>query len=236
MQRFPVIGVLALQGDYESHARALEQVNAQPKMVRTAKDLEQVEGLIIPGGESTTFLKLLEREELFLPLQQFVRTRPTFGTCAGCILLAKRVTRPNQQSLGVLDATVERNAYGRQIDSEILTGPTSLPGGPLEMVFIRAPRIVELGNSVEVLAQREGSPVLVRQMNILAATFHPELSHAYGMSKNGDEHISDNEDEHPDRRVHRYFAQMVEEYSRQARSGASEAHKHPAQTTAADRE
>ncbi|HVC89812.1 MAG TPA: pyridoxal 5'-phosphate synthase glutaminase subunit PdxT [Acidobacteriaceae bacterium] len=236
MQRFPVIGVLALQGDYESHALALEQVNAQPKMVRTAKDLELVEGLIIPGGESTTFLKLLEREELFLPLQQFVRTRPTFGTCAGCILLAKRVTRPNQQSLGVLDATVERNAYGRQIDSEILTGPTSLPGGPLEMVFIRAPRIVELGNSVEVLAQREGSPVLVRQMNILAATFHPELSHACGMSKNGDEHISDNEDEHPDRRVHRYFAQMVEEYSRQARSGASAAHKHPAQTTAADRE
>lgn len=236
MQRFPVIGVLALQGDYGSHALALEQVSARTKMVRTAEDLEQVEGLIIPGGESTTFLKLLEREGLFLPLQQFVRTRPTFGTCAGCILLAKRVTRPDQQSLGVLDATVERNAYGRQIDSEILTGPTSLPGGPLEMVFIRAPRIVELGNGVEVLAQREGSPVLVRQKNILAATFHPELSHAGGMSKNVDEHVSDSEDEHPDRRVHRYFAQMVEEYSRQAPSGPSTAHQHPAQATAADRE
>ena len=118
MQPIPIIGVLALQGDYESHARALEQVNTQPKMVRTAGELSQVDGLIIPGGESTTFLKLLEREGLFVPLKNFVRTRPTFGTCAGCILLAKRVTHPEQESLGVLDATVERNAYGRQIDSQ----------------------------------------------------------------------------------------------------------------------
>lgn len=236
MQSFPVIGVLALQGDYESHARALEQVNAQPKMVRTARDLERVDGLIIPGGESTTFLKLLEREGLFLPLQEFVRMRPTFGTCAGCILLAKRVTHPEQQSLGALDATVERNAYGRQIDSQIVTGATSLPGGPLEMVFIRAPRLIELGSDVEVLAQRDGSPVLVRQKNILAATFHPELSRAGGMSKNVDEHLSDREDEHPDRRVHRYFARMVEEHSRQTRSGPSTAHRHPAQAAAADRE
>ena len=236
MQSFPVIGVLALQGDCESHARALEQVNAQPKMARTARDLELVDGLIIPGGESTTFLKLLEREGLFLPLQEFVRMRPTFGTCAGCILLAKRVTHPEQQSLGALDATVERNAYGRQIDSQIVTGATSLPGGPLEMVFIRAPRLIELGSEVEVLAQRDGSPVLVRQKNILAATFHPELSRAGGMSKNVDEHLSDSEDEHPDRRVHRYFAQMVKEHSRQTRSGPSTAHRHPAQAATNDRE
>ena len=145
MQPIPIVGVLALQGDYESHARALEQVNAKPQMVRTAAELEQVDGLIIPGGESTTFLKLLEREGLFAPLEKFVRTRPTFGTCAGCILLAKRVTHPEQDSLGVLDATVERNAYGRQIDSQIVTEATSLPGGPLEMVFIRAPRLTDIG-------------------------------------------------------------------------------------------
>ncbi len=206
MQPIPIIGVLALQGDYESHARALEQVNAKPQMVRTAAELEQVDGLIIPGGESTTFLKLLEREGLFAPLEKFVRTRPTFGTCAGCILLAKRVTHPEQDSLGVLDATVERNAYGRQIDSQIVTEETSLPGGPLEMVFIRAPRLTDVGSGVDVLASRDGFPVLVRQNNILAATFHPELSHANSSSEaEGPEDLERN----PDRRVHQYFANMV---------------------------
>lgn len=208
-QRFPIVGVLALQGDYESHANALEQVGAEPKMVRTAGDLAQVEGLIIPGGESTTFLNLLHREGLFAPLNQFVRTRPTFGTCAGCILLARHVTHPRQQSLSALDVTVERNAYGRQIDSEILTAPTSLPGGPLEMVFIRAPRIVEVGNDVEVLASRDGSPVLVRQNNILAATFHPELSYARHPSRKSDETSPDRPDNDFDWRVHRYFLEMV---------------------------
>lgn len=187
----PIIGVLALQGDYASHAQALADLDAQPKMVRTKEGLGAVDGLIIPGGESTTFLNLLAREGLFEPLLRFVKTRPTFGTCAGCILLAKKVTGPEQQSLGVLDATVERNAYGRQIDSDILTAETSLPGGPLEMVFIRAPRIANVGNDVEVLAAREGAPVLVRQRNILAATFHPELSQ--------------------DHRVHEYFLRMVAE-------------------------
>lgn len=163
-------------------------------MVRTKEDLAQVDGLIIPGGESTTFLKLLDREGLFQPLLNFCKTRPTFGTCAGCILLANKVLRPEQQSLGVLNATVERNAYGRQIDSDIVSDETSLPGGPLEMVFIRAPRIGHVGDNVDVLAKRDGQPVLVRQKNILAATFHPELSRS------------------DDRRVHRYFVQMVKEF------------------------
>lgn len=187
----PVVGVLALQGDYAPHAQALEEIGVHTRMVRTKVELAQVDALILPGGESTTFLKLLDREGLFAPLQSFVQTRPTFGTCAGCILLAKKVLNPEQQSLGVLDATVERNAYGRQNDSEILTQETSLPGGPLEMVFIRAPRIADVGDGVEVLARREGAPILVREQNVLAATFHPELSE--------------------DRRVHRYFLQMVEE-------------------------
>ncbi|MGC1782510.1 MAG: pyridoxal 5'-phosphate synthase glutaminase subunit PdxT [Acidobacteriaceae bacterium] len=191
--RSPIIGVLALQGDYASHARALEDIGAEARMVRTKEDLAEVDGLIIPGGESTTFLKLLEREGLFQPLLTFCETRPTFGTCAGCILLATKVLRPEQQSLGVLNATVERNAYGRQIDSDIFTGETSLPGGPLEMVFIRAPRIENVGDGVNVLAKRDGRPVLVRQKNVLAATFHPELSQS------------------DDRRVHRYFVQMVKD-------------------------
>ena len=190
--RSPIIGVLALQGDYTSHARALEEAGAEARMVRTKEDLAQVDGLILPGGESTTFLKLLEREGLFAPLLKFTESQPTFGTCAGCILLAKKVLRPEQQSLGVLDATVERNAYGRQIDSDILSAGTSLPGGPLEMVYIRAPRVAEIGEAVDVLAARNGDPVLIRQKNILAATFHPELSE--------------------DRRVHRYFVEMVREH------------------------
>jgi 5'-phosphate synthase pdxT subunit len=245
MQDFPIIGVLALQGDYEAHARALEQVNAQPKMVRTSAELAQVDGLIIPGGESTTFLKLLEREGLFTPLERFVRTRPTFGTCAGCILLAKRVTHPDQQSLGALDATVERNAYGRQIDSQIVTEPISLPGGPLEMVFIRAPRLTNLGSEVEVLATRDGSPVLVRQGNILAATFHPELSHVNGSAKNLDEPPADELDDrplgqpndHPDRRVHQYFAQMVRDAAREAdHRPSATTQRNPTQAAAASRE
>ncbi len=187
----PKIGVLALQGDYASHAQALVDAGAEPQMVRTQEELTTVDGLIIPGGESTTFLNLLAREGLFEPLLKFVEAHPTFGTCAGCILLAKKVGCPEQQSLGVLDATVERNAYGRQIDSDILMVETSLPGGPLEMVFIRAPRIASLGKGVEVLAARDGAPVLVRQQKILAATFHPELSQ--------------------DRRVHEYFVRMVRE-------------------------
>jgi 5'-phosphate synthase pdxT subunit len=182
--------VLAIQGDYEAHANALAEAGASPRMVRTAQELANTQGLVIPGGESSTFLKLLEREGLLGPLRDFVASRPTFGTCAGCILLAKEVVGPAQPSLGVLDITVERNAYGRQIDSSIEVGETTLPGGPMEMVYIRAPRILKTGPAVQVLAQREGFPVFVQQGLVLAATFHPELS--------------------VDRRIHRHFVAMVE--------------------------
>jgi pyridoxal 5'-phosphate synthase pdxT subunit len=170
------IGVLALQGAFEAHAKALTALGVTAKLVRIPTELADIDGLIIPGGESTTFLKFLERGGFLDALQSFVETTPTFGTCAGAILLAKDVQNPTQKSLAALDITVERNAYGRQIDSTILTAPTTLEGGPLEMVFIRAPRITHTGPGVETLATRDGLPVLVREGHLLAATFHPELS------------------------------------------------------------
>jgi 5'-phosphate synthase pdxT subunit len=185
----PRIGVLAIQGDYAAHAEALIESGAVPIEVRKAEDLASLDGLILPGGESTTMLKFLERSHFFEALEGFCANRPVFGTCAGAILLAREVRNPKQRSLGVLDAVVERNAYGRQIDSTILTAETALNGGPLEMVFIRAPRIVESGSDIEVLASRDGLPTLVRQGNIMAATFHPELT--------------------SDRRVHQAFVDLV---------------------------
>lgn len=185
----PRIGVLAIQGDYAAHAGALIEAGAEPVQVRNPEQLDDLDGLILPGGESTTILKFLERRGLFESLKEFTQKRPVFGTCAGAILLAREVRHPKQRSLEALDAVVERNAYGRQIDSTILTEPTSLPGPPLEMVFIRAPRFVETGSKVEVLARREGFPVLLRQGDLLAATFHPELS--------------------ADRRIHRLFVETV---------------------------
>jgi len=174
--KLPTIGVLAIQGDYAAHAAALEQAGAVAVPVRKPAQLASLDGLVLPGGESTTMLRFLDRNDFFAQLRDFCGSHPVFGTCAGVILLAREVRSPAQLSLGVLDAAVERNAYGRQIDSAILTAETSLPGGPLEMVFIRAPRLVELGPTVEVLARRGADPVLVRQGSILAATFHPELS------------------------------------------------------------
>jgi pyridoxal 5'-phosphate synthase pdxT subunit len=185
----PRIGVLAIQGDFAAHAQALREAGAEAVEVRTSTELEGLDGLILPGGESTTFLKFLERDGLLESLQRFVEQKPVFGTCAGCILLARNVSHPAQQSLAVMDISVERNAYGRQIDSAIQTGQTRLPGGPLEMVYIRAPRIASVGPGVEVMAERDGFPVLVRQGKLLAATFHPELS--------------------SDRRVHQLFVDMV---------------------------
>jgi 5'-phosphate synthase pdxT subunit len=170
------VGVLALQGAYEAHARTLRQLGAEPVLVRTPDQLTGLDGLIMPGGESTTMLKFLERNGFFDLLQDFVRTTPTFGTCAGAILLATSVENPPQRSLAALPITVERNAYGRQIDSSILHAESSLPGGPLEMVFIRAPRIRSTAPEVETLASRDGFPTLVRSGHLMAATFHPELS------------------------------------------------------------
>jgi 5'-phosphate synthase pdxT subunit len=176
------IGVLAVQGAYDAHVKTLAALGAIPRLVKSPQDLEgpegrNIDGLIIPGGESTTMLKFLDRNGFFEVLQSFVQSTPTFGTCAGAILLATHVESPAQRSLGALDITVERNAYGRQIDSAILTAETALPGGPLEMVFIRAPRIRLTGPGVETLATRDGFPTLVRSGHLLAATFHPELSH-----------------------------------------------------------
>jgi 5'-phosphate synthase pdxT subunit len=172
----PRIGVLAIQGNYASHAQALSEASSEPVEVRKPEELAALDALVLPGGESTTMLRFLEKHHFFEELQQFCDAKPVFGTCAGAILLAREVLNPPQRSLGLLDATVERNAYGRQIDSTIVTEETALPGGPLEMVFIRAPRIVSTGPGVEVLARRDGFPTLVRQGQILAATFHPELS------------------------------------------------------------
>jgi 5'-phosphate synthase pdxT subunit len=185
----PIIGVLAIQGDYAAHAEALAETGALPVEVRKPDELAGLDGLILPGGESTTMLKFLSKLHFFQALKEFCGQKPVFGTCAGAILLAREVRNPAQRSLGVLDAVVERNAYGRQIDSAILTAETALEGGPLEMVFIRAPRIVETGTGVEILATRDGLPTLVRQGRVMAATFHPELS--------------------ADRRVHRLFVQIV---------------------------
>jgi 5'-phosphate synthase pdxT subunit len=185
----PTIGVLAIQGNYDRHAQALTEAGAVPVEVRKPEELASLDGLVLPGGESTTILKFLEKHGFFEALQEFCGSKPVFGTCAGAILLAREVLHPAQRSLGVLDAVVERNAYGRQIDSSIVTAETALAGGPLEMVFIRAPRIVSTGAGVEVLAERDGFATLVRQGSILAATFHPELSQ--------------------DRRVHQLFVEIV---------------------------
>lgn len=185
----PRIGVLAIQGDYAAHALALTEAGAEPCEIRKTEELAGVDALVLPGGESTTMLKFLEKRHFFEALREFCAQKPVFGTCAGTILLAREVRNPAQRSLGLLDAVVERNAYGRQIDSSIEIEQTALAGGPLEMVFIRAPRIIEIGPGVEALALREGHPTLVRQGRTMAATFHPELS--------------------PDRRVHQMFVRIA---------------------------
>jgi 5'-phosphate synthase pdxT subunit len=170
------IGVLAIQGDYEAHKARLEQLGATVKLVRKPEQLDSIDAIIIPGGESSTFLNFLVEGGFLEKLSDFVRTKPTFGTCAGAILLAKEVENPPQTSLGALDIRVRRNAYGRQVDSSIREAQTKLGDQPLEMVFIRAPKIVASGKDVEVLATVSGDPVLVRQGKVMAATFHPELS------------------------------------------------------------
>jgi 5'-phosphate synthase pdxT subunit len=189
MSSTPHIGVLALQGAFDVHAKRLTELGAEAHLVRKPEQLAALDGLVLPGGESSTFLWHLELAGFYDVLNAFVHTKPTFGTCAGAILLASEVLNPAQKSFAALDATIERNAYGRQNDSAILLAETTLPGGPLETVYIRAPRFTRIGTGVETLATRDGSPTLIRQGHILAATFHPELSE--------------------DRRVHQLFLDMV---------------------------
>jgi pyridoxal 5'-phosphate synthase pdxT subunit len=183
------IGVLAIQGDYEAHKARLEQLGAEVTLVRKPEQLDAIDGIVIPGGESSTFLNFLAERGFLEKLRDFVSTKPTFGTCAGAILLAKNVENPPQQSLDAMDIRIRRNAYGRQLESSIREAQSTLGQKPLEMVFIRAPKIVNTGKGVEVLATHGGDPVLVRQGKILAATFHPELSN--------------------DTRVHQEFVKMV---------------------------
>ncbi len=180
------IGVLALQGDFDAHRRRLEELGAEVVLIKKPEQFDEVDGLVIPGGESGTFLKLLGQAG-FAKLKEFVLAKPTFGTCAGCILLATEVENPKQDGLGALDITVRRNAYGRQLDSSIREG--KFGADPIEMVFIRAPKIERVGKDVEVIATEGADPVLVRQGKTIAATFHPELSE--------------------DRRSHQYFLDVI---------------------------
>lgn len=167
------IGVLALQGDFDAHRKRLEELGADVVLVKKPDQLDEIDGLVIPGGESGTFLKLLG-EAGFAKLKEFVRLKPTFGTCAGAILLAKEVENPHQVGLGAIDIGIRRNAYGRQVDSSIREGV--FRGTPIEMVFIRAPKIERVGQQVEVLATEGKDAVVVKQGKAMAATFHPELT------------------------------------------------------------
>ena len=189
------IGILAVQGDFAAHAAMLAGLGVETVEVRAVKELDGCDGLILPGGESTTQLQFLLEEGLFDAVKQFAADGGAiFGTCAGAILLATRVNNPPQASLGLLDMTVLRNAYGRQLASNVFFGPSKLTDAPMEMVFIRAPVIDRVGPGVEVLAEHDGKPVLARKANVMAATFHPELTQ--------------------DTSVHRYFLKLVETSAR----------------------
>jgi 5'-phosphate synthase pdxT subunit len=184
------IGILAIQGDYEAHAKMLDRIGVAHRYVRTSDDLNSLDGIILPGGESTTHLKVMTEEGLFEPLRKFgAAGGPVYGTCAGAILLAREVHGPPQASLGLLDASVLRNGYGRQLASDVHVVQTKLREQRIEMVFIRAPIFETVGPKVEVLAEFGGHPILVRQGNILASTFHPELTE--------------------DPTIHEYFARMA---------------------------
>ena len=176
------VGVLALQGDFAAHAEALKRAGAEPVLVRDREQLAGLDGLVIPGGESTTMLKLMHYDGLMEAIAEFGRRKPLFGTCAGAILMAREVSSPAQESLQLMDIEVERNAYGRQIDSRVAEiSPESdferrTAPGKLEAVFIRAPIIRRVGQGGKVLASYQGDPVLVEQGRHLVATFHPELT------------------------------------------------------------
>jgi pyridoxal 5'-phosphate synthase pdxT subunit len=190
------VGVLAIQGDFAMHAKMLDRIGAPWKLVKHAGELDEVGGLIMPGGESTTMLKFFASEGFGGAIKRFAAAgKPIFGTCAGTILLAREVLNPAQERLDLIDIAVERNAYGRQVDSAVRQGALcgmdeapELAGRPVEMVFIRAPIIRRVGEGVRVLGRSNGLPVLVEQANVLAATFHPELTedetiHRYFLKK-----------------------------------------------------
>ena len=185
------IGILALQGDFEEHHEMLHKMGVDSRLVKYAKELEGLSGLILPGGESTTMLKFMKDESLVEPVKEFYRNGGAlYGTCAGAVLLAKSVTSPAQSSLALLDVSIERNGYGRQLQSHVSYAPCPTLGEtPLEMVFIRAPVIREVGMEVDVLASHHDDPVFIRQGRIMATTFHPELS--------------------ADDRVHRFFVDQL---------------------------
>src|SRR2546430_2526388 len=186
----PKIGILAVQGDFEAHGAMLARMGVDSSEVRKPGELKDCDGLILPGGESTTQLQFLQEEGLYDAIRDFANSgRAIFGTCAGAILLASEVKNPVQTSLRLMDMTVLRNAYGRQVASDVFFGPCKLKSGPMEMVFIRGPIIERAGGSLEVLAEYAGKPVLVQNKNLLAATFHPELT--------------------SDTTVHAHFLQMV---------------------------
>jgi 5'-phosphate synthase pdxT subunit len=171
------IGILAVQGDFEAHAAMLAGLGVESVEVRTSEDLEGCDGLILPGGESTTQLQFLQEEGLYEAIRKFAAEGGAiFGTCAGAILLATEVRNPEQASLGLMDMTVLRNGYGRQIASEVVSAPSKLKKEPLEMVFIRGPIIERVGPGIEVLAEYAGKPALVQKDRVMAATFHPELT------------------------------------------------------------
>jgi pyridoxal 5'-phosphate synthase pdxT subunit len=169
------VGILALQGDFEAHRKAMERAGARAVEVRTADQLAQCDGLIIPGGESTTMLKLMEIENLTSAVREFGAHKPIYGTCAGAILLAREVSHPAQASLDLMDISVERNGYGRQIDSRVASVPLK-DGGEFEAVFIRAPIIRKVGEGARVIAEYQGDPVWVEQGRHMVTTFHPELT------------------------------------------------------------
>jgi pyridoxal 5'-phosphate synthase pdxT subunit len=186
------LGVLALQGDFDMHRKALDRIGVESAEVRLPEQLDDVAGLVMPGGESTTLLKLMDMWEFIPALKKFQDSgRPIFGTCAGLILLAREVERPQQFSLGFIDITAERNAYGRQRESFETEGPADLGQGPrpIKMIFIRAPRIRRFGPGVTPLVHHDGECVMARQGHVLVAAFHPELT--------------------DDTAVHSYFADMV---------------------------
>jgi 5'-phosphate synthase pdxT subunit len=187
------VGILAVQGDFAMHAKMLDRIGVPWKLVKHVEDFAEVDALILPGGETTTMLKFLAERKIGDAIRKFAdENKPVFGTCAGAILMAKEVLNPEQERLGLIDISIERNAYGRQVDSSVQQGECpEISDHPVEMVFIRAPIIRRVGEGVKILGQAEGLPVLVEQGNLLAATFHPELT--------------------TDETIHRYFLTKVEQ-------------------------